>query len=251
MVRGLTRSALRARVRDAAPSSLLNLVRLVLGIVSLSRADKYECNLCGHSGRFWPSGDPPVRGTICGKCNSRQRHRLVGLWIETNPMDVDGARILHFAPEPILSRLLRNRSAEYRSADLDPAIGDTVLNIENIDLPDDSVDLVMCSHVLEHVDDARALREIHRILTPGGRAFLMFPVIEGWEHTYENPAHTSPADRAKYFGQSDHVRMFGRDVRDRIASAGFALTEFTAEEPNVSRYGLTRGEKLFIATKPM
>ena len=78
----------------------------------------------------------------------------------------------------------------------------------------------------------------------------MFPVVEGWENTYENSLHTSPADREMFFGQSDHVRMFGRDVRDRIENAGFSLTEFTAEEPNVSRYGLIRGEKLFIAAKP-
>jgi SAM-dependent methyltransferase len=186
---------------------------------------------------------------VCGKCNSKQRHRLFGLWIDANHT-IDGARILHFAPEPILARILRDRAAQYKSADLDPTVGETVLNIENIDLPDESVDVVMCSHVLEHVDDAKALREIHRVLAPGGRALLMFPVVEGWEHTYENPDHTSPRDRARYFGQSDHVRYFGRDVRDRIGRAGFALSEFTADEPNVARYGLDRGEKLFIATKP-
>ena len=78
---------------------------------------------------------------------------------------------------------------------------------------------------------------------------LMFPIVEGWEHTYENPAHTSPQDRITYFGQVDHVRMYGRDVRDRITGAGFKLSEFTAEEPNVARYGLLRGEKVFVATK--
>ena len=78
----------------------------------------------------------------------------------------------------------------------------------------------------------------------------MFPIVEGWDRTYEDPAHASPAARTVYFGQYDHVRMFGRDVRDRIRNAGFSLSEFTAVEPEVARYGLVRGEKLFIATKP-
>lgn len=173
----------------------------------------------------------------------------MGLWLKANSDIVDGARILHFAPEPTLARLLQAHSSEYRSADIDPNVADTVLNIEAVDLPDESVDLVVCSHVLEHVDDGKALREIRRILTPNGRGLLMFPIVEGWDHTYENATHTSSADRTKYFGQADHVRMFGRDVRDRISEAGFDLNEFTSDEPNVSRYGLMRGEKLFIVTK--
>ena len=173
----------------------------------------------------------------------------MGLWLEANRDVVNGARILHFAPESTLAGLLQSHSSEYRSADLEPNIADTVLNIEEIDLPDDSVDMVVCSHVLEHVDDVRALREIRRILAPNGRALLMFPIVEGWDHTYEDATHTSPADRTKYFGQADHVRMFGRDVRDRITGAGFDLSEFTADEPSVSIHGLMRGEKLFIATK--
>lgn len=174
----------------------------------------------------------------------------MGLWLEANSGLIERAKILHFAPEPTLARLLQSHSSAYRSADLDPNVADTVLNIEDVDLPDESVDLVVCSHVLEHVDDVKALREIRRILTPDGSALLMFPIVEGWDHTYENATLTSPADRTKFFGQADHVRMFGRDVRDRISDAGFDLIEFTADEPNVSKHGLMRGEKLFIATKP-
>ena len=173
----------------------------------------------------------------------------MGLWLSANSSDVDGAKILHFAPEPVMMGLLKRRSSEYLSADLVPDNVDLMLNIENIDLPDKSFDLVVCSHVLEHVDDAKALEEMHRILRPGGFALLMFPIIEGWDETYEDPAHTTLAARETYFGQSDHVRMFGRDVRDRIRKAGFNLSEFTAREPNVARYGLHRGEKIFVADK--
>lgn len=178
-----------------------------------------------------------------------ERHRLLGLWVDAHADAVDGTSILHFAPEPVLSKLFGSRSCAYRSADLNPQAADTVLNIEAIDLPDESIDLIVCSHVLEHVDDAKALREMRRILKPGGKALLMFPVVEGWDQTYEEPAHISSAARTLYFGQDDHVRMFGRDVRTRIRDAGFDLTEFTAEEPWVARHGLVRGDKVFVAAK--
>jgi len=241
---------IKKRVRDSTPTSLRNFRRLVIGLINLSRADKHKCNLCGYEGRFWPFGNPPRRGATCGGCGSQERHRLIGLWLAANPELVEGAKILHFAPEATLVHSLSAYSSCYRTADLDPNVADTVLDIEQIDLPSDSVDVVVCSHVLEHVDDAKALREIRRILTRGGRALLMFPIVEGWDRSYENEDITSPADRAKHFGQDDHVRMFGRDVRQRITDASLDLTEFTAEEPDVSQYGLTRGEKVFVAVKP-
>ena len=104
--------------------------------------------------------------------------------------------------------------------------------------------------MLEHVDDRRALAEMFRLLVPGGIAFVMTPVVEGWAETYENPAITQPRDRLLHFGQNDHVRLYGRDIRDRIRAAGFELSEFVAVEPDVARYGLVRGETLFIARRP-
>jgi len=104
--------------------------------------------------------------------------------------------------------------------------------------------------VLEHVDDAKALSEIYRVLKPGGVALIMLPVIEGWSTTYENPRVTTPEERKRHYGQSDHVRYYGADIRERIKRAGFALDEFTAEGEDVLTYALQRGEKVFIATKP-
>jgi SAM-dependent methyltransferase len=176
----------------------------------------------------------------------------MGLWVESHEHRIDGVRLLHFSPEPVLARLFKQRAGRYTGSDIDPEHrhADTVLDIEEIDLSAGSIDVVVCSHVLEHVDATKALSEISRIMAPGGVALLMFPIVEGWEHTFENPEITSPADRRIYFGQSDHVRFFGRDVRDLIAGAGLLLTEFTAEEPAVARYGLMRGEKVFVAAKP-
>jgi hypothetical protein len=89
-----------------------------------------------------------------------------------------------------------------------------------------------------------------RVLAPGGLALLMFPLVDGWDATYENEQARSPKDRLLHFGQKDHVRFYGNDVRERIRNAGFSLAEFTAEEPLVTIHALRRGEKLFLGRKP-
>jgi ubiquinone/menaquinone biosynthesis C-methylase UbiE len=103
--------------------------------------------------------------------------------------------------------------------------------------------------VLEHVDDTKALAEIYRVLKSKGVALIMLPVIEGWARTYENPRVKTAEERKRHYGQADHVRYYGADIRDRIKAAGFALDEFTAEGEDVLTYALQRGEKVFIATK--
>lgn len=243
----MTQQTWKSYVKSAVPKTVTDKSYFVRAALTLFRGEELECNLCGFSGKFLPYGDPPRKNAGCPKCGSFERHRLVKLWLDTKPSV--GPAMLHFAPEPGLAALFKTRVEQYQSADLDPDAGDIVLNIESIELPAESVDAVLASHVLEHVNDAKALVEINRILTPGGKAILMFPIIEGWDHTYENPDIKTPSGRAEHFGQVDHVRYYGRDVRNRITGAGFALSEFTAEEPYVSRHGLVRGEKIFVATK--
>src|SRR5688572_7737329 len=122
-----------------------------------------------------------------------------------------------------------------------------VLNIEAIDMPDESWDVVVANHVLEHVDDRKALAEIRRVLTPGGFAIFSFPLALGFEQTYENPAITSRAERELHFGQWDHVRYYGADAADRIAAAGFEVETFSATEPHVHLHATARNSREFIA----
>ena len=137
----------------------------------------------------------------------------------------------------------------YQTADLfQPA--DLKLNLEAIDLPDASVDLIIANHVLEHVDDRRASQELSRILRTNGLLLCMVPIVEGWKDTYENPAIIDDENRMLHFGQEDHVRFYGRDFRDRIAAGGFTLmNEVTATGDAVIRHGLVRGEKVFVFQK--
>jgi predicted SAM-dependent methyltransferase len=161
-----------------------------------------------------------------------------------------GASILHFAPEGVIKGYLKNISSTYVSADLSGDGVDRCENIERMTLGDGAFEVVICSHVLEHVNDALALSEIYRVLTPGGAMVCMVPIIEGLDRTYEDPRLTSEEDREAHFGQRDHVRFYGRDFRSRVSAAGFKLVEYTAEGPDVVPYGLWRGEKLFVCTKP-
>lgn len=206
-----------------------------------------SCTVCGYAGLF-----APFRNLIderCPGCNSRPHHRLFALWLrEETPIRPDH-RLLHFAPEWGLKPVLRSLTPHYTTTHPYNR-GHLILDIEAMDLPEESFDVAICHQVIEHVDDRKALAELFRILTPGGFAVLTTPVCEGWDETYENPEAVSRRDRILHFGQGDHTRYYGRDFRDRIRAAGFALTEFTAVEPHVSAHALERGGKLFIATKP-
>lgn len=208
------------------------------------------CNVCLYAGGFLAFGEPLRFDARCPRCGALERHRLLAVWLEQHADAVRGRRVLHIAPEPPVARLLRPLAASYTTGDLNPRKADRVLNVEALDLSTESVDVVVCNHVLEHVDDRRALAEIRRVLRPGGLAVLSMPVIEGWAATYENGWVSGKAERRRHFGQHDHVRFYGRDVRQRIADAGFALEEFTAVEPLVTTLGLLRGETLFLARRP-
>ena len=223
---------------------------LAVLVPSLFGAFPRTCNICGKRGRLLAFGLPPRLDARCPRCGSMERHRLQALWIAQNKDEFRDRKVVHFAPEFPISKILRPLSSGYVAADLDARRADMVLDLEDISLDANSVDVIVCNHVLEHVDDRLALREFHRVLRPGGLVLLMFPIVEGWDRTYENESVKTARERTLHFGQYDHVRYYGRDVRARIINAGFELTEFTAEEPDVSQYGLVRGEKLFIARKP-
>ncbi|MGB0085621.1 MAG: methyltransferase domain-containing protein [Rhodomicrobiaceae bacterium] len=159
--------------------------------------------------------------------------------------------VLHFAPEPSIRDLvLSHRPRSYTTADLFAFGVHLKENIESLTIVDGSFDLAICLHVLEHVNDRKAARELFRVLRPGGILLAMFPIVEGWDDTFQDPARTTAEERLLYFGQRDHMRFFGRDARKRLAASGFSVEEYTAVEPNVSRYGLSRGEKIFICSRP-
>lgn len=206
------------------------------------------CAVCGHEGLFRAFGDPPRWDSRCPSCDSLERHRLLALLLQLRT-ELIGGRVIHFAPEPSVAGLIRPMARQYQSADFLRSDCDLRLNLEQLDLADGSVDVFVASHLLEHVDDRKALSELYRCLRPGGTAIIMVPIVEAWRASYENDAIVSEDERDLHFGQFDHLRYYGADLRDRIRSAGFHLEEFAARPEDCVKYGLIRGETVFVAKR--
>jgi SAM-dependent methyltransferase len=150
--------------------------------------------------------------------------------------------LLHLAPEPMLGRRLPAKVGEYVSADIEAGRAAVQADITALPFPDERFDLVICSHVVEHVpDDRAAMREMQRVLRPGGVALIQTPVNYDQVATYEDPDAADPDERLRRFSQSDHVRVFAPDLRERLEEAGFDVTVADAADlgPNaVAKYGL-------------
>ena len=142
---------------------------------------------------------------------------------------------MHLAPEPcIKTKLSRLSGVHYLAADLDPTLAAISFDVQHIPFKSDTFDCILCSHVLEHVpDDQKAMREMFRILRPGGWAILQVPLDGSRDKTFEDPNITSPEERECVFGQRDHVRIYGLDYKQRLSDSGFIVQfdSFVSELP--------------------
>jgi SAM-dependent methyltransferase len=192
---------------------------------------RVSCPCCGGSWRrFARVHDESDRA--CWSCGSLERDRLLWLFLDgRGDLLRPGMDVLHVAPEPPLQTRLRELpEARYVSGDLDSPLADVRLDVTDVQFADQSFDLVVCNHVLEHVpDDGRAMRELHRVLRPGGLAILLVPDVRS-EQTFEDPSVTDPDERRRLFGQDDHVRVYGWDYLDRLRAAGFEVEVVQMEE---------------------
>ena len=210
-----------------------------------------NCPICGYHGGFIGVGHPGRWDARCLNCGSRERHRLLHLWIVEGGGDkLAGKRILHFAPEKAFARRMRGNPL-YETADLMQKGVTHQLDITDTKLPDAAYDVVMANHVLEHIpDDRAAMRELFRVLKPGGLALLTTPINATRETTYENPAIASPAARWAHFSAHDHVRYYGLDFAGRLEEAGFQVKTFRVSAEEEVTYGLLRDEWVYVARKP-
>ena len=195
------------------------------------RGSEVLCPICGHGfDRFKDDWNRP--DALCWRCGSHERHRAQWL-VLTGPRDLlrSSRSLLHFAPEWTLRhQLQRLPGLRYVTADLYRDDVDLRLDVTALELVDASFEAVLCSHVLEHVDDdAAAMRELARVTAPGGWCLVMVPLDLGRRETYEDPAITTPDARRRAFWQHDHVRLYAADIGDRLSDAGFAVERLQPE----------------------
>jgi len=194
---------------------------------------------------------------MCPKCRSLERHRLLWLYL-TRATDLFSSgyrRVLHIGPEPVLEQRLRSApNVYYVSIDLHAPGVMCRADITRLPFHDNSLDVIICYHVLEHVmDDRRAMKGLLRVLKPGGWALLQSPVDLEREATYEDLTVDTPHERERLFGQSDHVRVYGRDYKDRLEAVGFhvKLDDYVKTLPAklVRTFGVRSSEQIYVCTK--
>ena len=206
---------------------------------------------------FLPYGYQNLRkNALCPGTLSLERHRLLWLYLErktsflTQPL-----KVLHVAPEQVFYQVFKQYSHwDYTTTDLHSPLAMVKADICALPFEDNSYDLILCNHVLEHIpDDTQAMRELFRVLKKGGCLIAQVPLDEGRAESFEDDSITDPKERTRIFGQYDHLRVYGQDYYSRLQAVGFQATavdylaELSTEEQK--RYALPKREKIPVAVK--
>lgn len=209
--------------------------------------NKY-CNICNRKlKQFIKLSNSEL---MCPRCGSLSRNRRLWHFIQED-IKKENISILDFSPSRCLYRKFKTlNNINYVSSDFkNEFFADEKFDITKIDYPSEKFDIVICYHILEHIaDDKKAIHELGRILKPNGKCYIQTPFKEG--ETYENPAITDPKERAKIFGQEDHLRIYSLSgLKQRIEESGLfvEIVEFTSEKENYN--GFNEKEFLLLVTK--
>ena len=242
----------RALVPQAARRFVLRRLRLLI-----YRGNGVECPCCGSRfSRFMP-GLSHRATRVCPRCGAQERHRALWLYMRerTDLFHRPQLSILHWAPEYALQRSLSALpNAAYVSADLDGHEALQHMDMTDVPFKDGAFDLVVCVHVLEHVpDDRKAIREMVRVLKPGGMALLLVPIVLEQLTRENDPAVVTPEQRREAYWQEDHVRLYGGDFPQRLEEEGFDVTVDgwirTLDQATLERYGLFPLEDVYVARR--
>ncbi|MGP1396353.1 MAG: class I SAM-dependent methyltransferase [Inquilinaceae bacterium] len=190
------------------------------------RPGPLTCPICGtRAQRFLPFGLFGRRNAQCPTCGSVERHRFLWLYLVRSTRLLNRrVRMLHTAPETCLEhRLRQRRGLRYTTVDLFNPTADVQADLTDLPFADGAFDVVLTSHVLEHIpDDKAAMAELARILRPGGEAIVMVPFDPRVAATPEDPANDTPAKRMAAYGHPYHYRYYGADLPVRLAAAGLS-----------------------------
>jgi len=224
----------------------------------LLRGDRYTDPIDGKSyKKFLPYGYGEQRPNVLAPGTlSLERHRLLWLYLKyKTDFFIAKKKVLHMAPEQCFLPIFKKMdNLDYTTADLYSPIVDVKADILDLPFEDNSFDVVFCNHVLEHIeDDAKAMRELYRVLKPKGMGIFQVPQDLSLDITYEDFSINSEEERKKHFGQYDHVRIYGKDYFDRLQKVGFTVKEVdyskTVSAGIVDKYRITPGEILPVCFK--
>lgn len=222
------------------------------------KGTEYTDPIDGKSFRtFLPYGYVNPRDNVLSPSTlSLERHRLLWLFLQSNTnFFTANLKVLHFAPEQAFYKRFRDLdNLEYTTTDLNSPLADVEADICNLPFKDNSYDVILCNHVLEHIpDDRKAMQELFRVLKPGGWGIFQIPQDLNRAITFEDNSITDRKERAAIFGQYDHVRIYGRDYFDKLRKVGFNVEEvnfaanLTKEE--IDRYRLATKEIIPLVRK--
>lgn len=189
---------------------------------------------------------------------SLERHRLIWLYLneKTNFFN-ENLRFLHIAPEYCFIPLFKKQTnLEYTTADLNSPWADVKIDVHDIPFKENTFDVIMCNHVLEHVEnDKKVMSEFFRVMKKGGWGIFQVPIDYSREYTFDDPTITDPKEREKHYWQSDHLRLYGRDYGKLLTKAGFEVTEDTfvkeLDTKLIKRFALPKDEIIYFCRKPL
>ena len=210
------------------------------------KGNRFQCTVCDF--RMSKFVMLKKNDKLCPKCGSLSRTRRLSKFIDPK---IQGAKILHFSPSrSIRTRLESLTNITYVTTDFAGEFEAIKrLNIEAIDEPDNQYDIIICYHVLEHIEnDLKAMQELYRVTKSGGICIIQTPFKEG--DIYEDIRLKSEAERLLHFGQKDHIRTYSVEgLMNRLSGAGFHTTKQVYKESKDNRNGFSTDETIIVAKK--
>lgn len=223
------------------------------------RGNRFTDPINGKSYRsFLPYGYVKIRpNALSPGTLSLERHRLIWLYLQRQTtFFLENATLLHMAPEKaLMTRLSKLKHIDYTTCDLESPLAKVKADICDLPFADATFDWILCNHVLEHIpNDTQAMKELYRVLKPGGKALLQVPLDTNREKTFEDDSIVDNSKRTEVFGQYDHVRVYGKDYFNKLRQIGFEVSEIqfgkSLSEVERLRFAVKKDEYIPLCIRP-
>lgn len=220
---------------------------IILRVITYKSSTLY-CIFCKKNCKGYHVGLFPNFELACSSCHSLGRHRHLSIFLES--LKLDFLKIIHFSAEKQIKEIINKKKPyKYLCVNKYPNESEIFCDIENIHFNENYFDIVICSHVLEHVNYEVAISELSKILKKNGIALLMFPIIYQWEETYSNSDIVTKKLRELHFGQFDHLHLFGKDIEKKLIENNFSINKIISYGEDSIKNGIKCGEILYVAKK--